>query len=351
MIGTVSKMSVVYAILSLCVAECARVSFYSVGFLLPNDPGGYRPALRRRSVSTVASRALPLMASPMDDMAVSDLDSDFESDNFDADDGKDITESDIAEMLQLIKDVKQGKLGPKWKQDMEDAEAIYNRNASALEKHPWMSDDSPKPDVTELLKERDEFLEKQLNEVFDISGLEHPTEEEIERSLEMMKSENTNDVGGGEPDNSEVSGDEEYFQNVADGKLRSEELKKLVHSFYREKGMLNEPVVRTTVDRFRLHWRQNKHTFDIWFPCVSPDDEDNDYSVKFMPQELTITYKGTPFVLKLRGKVDVDGCFWCMQELPDVGKVVGMVLRKRVPAYSGTWAHLLSVASTALREP
>ncbi|GBE61569.1 RND efflux outer membrane lipoprotein, putative [Babesia ovata] len=110
--------------------------------------------------------------------------------------------------------------------------------------------------------------------------------------------------------------------------------------FYREKGFLNEPVVFTPVPPFEVRWRQNSRCFDLWFPCISPTDSEDDYAVRFMPQELTITYNGKAVSRALRGKVDVDGCFWSLEEMSGRGKVVSIVLLKSAPRHSGTWQHL-----------
>lgn len=158
------------------------------------------------------------------------------------------------------------------------------------------------------------------------------------------------DTGIAEGINSVVSDDLECIKDAVDGESGSERLKKLVHTYYRSKGLQNEPVVRTAMGRFDIYWRQNMDTFDVWFPCLSAKDLHSDYTVQFMPQKVTITYKSDALAIPLRGKVDVDGCFWSMQELPDVGKVVGMVLRKRKPAYSGTWEHLFRAIPTARTE-
>ncbi|GFE55744.1 hypothetical protein BaOVIS_031480 [Babesia ovis] len=280
-----------------------------------------------------------LMVDPLEGIPGTDLGPDNEIRPDDEPYDMELTDEDIADMLRLISDVKQGKMGPKWKKELENIEDLYKRRVAAMNKMPHMSGDSPKPKVEELLKQRDDDLDDQLRGVFDLSNLQHPTEEEISQSLKKMELEGTN-PNIMEDETSCDSDDERYLQALSDGKLGPAEMKKLVNSFYREKGLLNEPVVRTKVGQFDVHWQQNQKTFDLWFPCISPDDSHHDYSVQFMPQELTITYKGTAVSVELRGKVDVDGCFWSMQKLPDLGKVVGIVLRKRSPKYSGTWEHI-----------
>lgn len=278
----------------------------------------------------------PLAGFP--DLAI-DTDSDSEMEDPTA--AEPITEADIEEIAQLIKDVKQGKMGPVWKREMEAAEDLVRRRDEAIRKMPGGSDDEPKPDVNELLNERNEDVDAKLKEVFDLSNLKHPSDEEISKSVEKYKDEE--DKGLLEHQDVDSPSDEayeEYFRSISEGKLEAADLKKMVHEYYRHKGLLNEPVVKTQVGSFQLHWKQNKATFDVWFPVASQDDKDDDYEVKFLPQELTIVYKGTPVSAQLFGKVDVDGCFWCMQDIPDQGKVVGIVLRKRLPKYLSTWAHL-----------
>lgn len=125
-----------------------------------------------------ASRAQAVMAEPAEGLQGEELIKAVES--YISDTGsEDVTEEDISGMMRLIKDVKKGKLGLKWKQEMEAAEEVYNRHSAEMDRIPGMSDDSPKPNVDELLKQRDEDLEEQLKEVFDISNLEHPTDEDI----------------------------------------------------------------------------------------------------------------------------------------------------------------------------
>ncbi|GIX64139.1 NudC domain containing 1 [Babesia caballi] len=279
-------------------------------------------------------RCNPLMVDPLAGIPGVGPDPGYSSDFEGTDDGADVTEADIAEMMQLIKDVKQGKMGPQWKQEMEAAEDLFRRRDEAMRNLPGMGDDTAKPNVAELLNESNEDLDEQLRQMFDLSDLRHPTDEEIARSLDAVQNE-------GEADSLDEA-DERHIRDAVEGKLQPEALKDMVRGFFREKGLLNEPVVRTPMEPFDLNWRQNKRNFDIWFRCLAPDDTQEDYAVRFLPQELTITYKGTSVSRQLRGKVDVDGCFWSMQELPDYGKVVGIVLVKRAPAFSGTWEHIFS---------
>lgn len=302
------------------------------------DRGDIRSVLKNQ---LVVRRMVPLEVDPLEGFPELSMDMDLDSDMEDPTAGDPITEDDIEEINQLLKDVKQGKLGPVWRKELLEVEDLYLRRQEAISKMPGGSDDEPKIDVNELINEKHEELDATLKEVFDISNLSHPTEEEIAQSLDNFNREE--DKGLLEPKSVKSPNDEEYekyFREVSERKLEPSELKKMVHGYYRHKGLLNEPVVTTMFDRFELKWKQHKRTLDIWFKLVSPDDQKDDYDVRFMPKELTIVYKGKAASRGLRGKVDVDGCFWSIQDDPKQGRVIRIVLLKRAPLYMNTWEHL-----------
>lgn len=288
------------------------------------------------------SHMAPIAAEPLQGVAATTLKPAHES-GYEANTGDmaDVTDADVAEVMKFINDVKQGKHGHIWQKEMLSAEDLYHRRHDGLHSLPGMADNG-KPNVAELLNERNQVIDEHLNHTFDISDLHHPTEEEINSNLDVIQ-----DVGGRNlvEDDSATSlqdwEDERYFHNVIQGNTGMPDLKKMLNGFYRDEGLLNEPVVRTLVAPFRLHWHQTTRGFDVWFPCLSHNDGEDDYAIAFLPQELTITYKGKSVSCTLRGKVDVDGCFWSLHELPSGGKVVSLVLPKRAPLYAGTWEHLL----------
>ncbi|CDR95461.1 hypothetical protein BBBOND_0206270 [Babesia bigemina] len=262
----------------------------------------------------------------------------YESDNADA---EEVTEADVADLMKLIHDAKQGKLGPMWKKEMMAAEELYLRRRAALRDLGGTADSDEKPNVSELLKEQNDVLDEHLNAMFDLSELRHPTEEEVRRNLGEMRPEDegwTQDDAGLQ--STQESRDAQYMRSLTQGKLRREDLSNLISGFYRQKGILNEPVVVTALPPFEVSWRQHSRYFDLWFPCISPEDREDDYAVTFMPRELTITYNGKAVSRPLRGKVDVDGCFWSIHDMEGRGNVVSVVLLKSAPRYSGTWEHL-----------
>ncbi|KAK1940390.1 hypothetical protein X943_003774 [Babesia divergens] len=280
------------------------------------------------------------MVDPLGGIPGLGMDMDFDSDMGDQDPTAAITDADIQEITKLIRDVKQGKMGPVWKREMLAAEELCKRRDAAIRKMPGGSDDEPKPDVKELLNEKNDALDSKLSEIFDLSNLQHPSDEDIIKSLNQKREDDKGLLENAAVPSESDENDEQYFRDASEGKLGTKELKNLVHNLYRQKGLLNEPVVKTMVGRFDIHWKQNNKTFDIWFPCVSPDDKEDDYAISFLPQRLTITYKGASVSGELRGKVNVDGCFWSMQNNPEKGKVVGIVLLKRAPKFMNTWDHL-----------
>eukprot|EP00371_Babesia_bovis_P000268 XP_001608915.1 hypothetical protein [Babesia bovis T2Bo] len=259
----------------------------------------------------------------------------YEISSYEDDTHVEITPEDLEEVETILNDVKRGRYGQKWKQELNTIQRHYEKRVEALNKIPGMSDDAPKPKVKDLLNQHDEALDKELKQIFDISNFRHPTEEEISQSIKQKEREERSNDYTESPDPDEI-----YFRDLSDKKSGIKGIENVVNTFYRDKGLLNEPIVRTTVSKFDIHWKQNQQNFDLWFTCVNKNDTDKDYNITFMPKEVTITYKGEPVVMEMEGKLDVDGCFWSMHELPEEGKIVNVVLRKRSPEYSGTWKHL-----------
>ncbi|UKK00009.1 hypothetical protein MACK_000074 [Theileria orientalis] len=212
------------------------------------------------------------------------------------------TEEDLKNINDFVNEIKAGVYGEKYKKEMESLKVENSK------------EDEVKS-VKEILKIRDERLEKTLNEVFDLTEL--PTEgKEIEWSeLEKKISEQGRKEG-----------------------LNTEELKSMVHSLFRKKGLLKEDFKALKVSGLKLNWRQSPKSLEIWF-TVEATTKRKDYEIKFLPSTLTIERKGEVILQKsLFGKVDCEGSFWTMYKNPSNGdKYINISMTKRTPNHEGMW--------------
>ncbi|UKJ87599.2 hypothetical protein MACJ_000034 [Theileria orientalis] len=212
------------------------------------------------------------------------------------------TEEELKNINNFVNEIKAGVYGENHRKEIERLNVENSK------------EDEVKS-VKEILKIRDERLEKTLSEVFDLSEL--PTE-------------------GKEVDWSEI--EKKISEQGRNEGLNTEELKSMVHTLFRKKGLLKEDFKVLKVAGLKLNWRQSLKSLEIWF-TVEATTKRKDYEIKFMPSTLTIERKGEVILQKnLFGKVDCEGSFWTMYKNPSSGeKYVNISMTKRTPNHEGMW--------------
>nr|PVC54705.1 hypothetical protein MACL_00000687 [Theileria orientalis] len=212
------------------------------------------------------------------------------------------TEEDLKNINNFVNEIKAGVYGENCKNEMEKLK-VENKEEDEVKS------------VKEILKIRDEKLEKTLSEVFDMSKIATEGKEIDWSELEKKISE----------------------QGMKEG-LNTEELKSMVQALYRKKGLLKEEFKAMKVEGLKLNWRQSLKSLEIWF-TVEETTKRKDYEIKFLPSTLTIERKGELVLQKeLFGKVDCEGTFWTMYKNPATGeKYINISMTKRAPKHEGMW--------------
>lgn len=119
-------------------------------------------------------------------------------------------------------------------------------------------------DLKDVLNTKNEKLEKEMNKIFDLSNL--PSSENSKINWEDLETQ------------------------ISEGKKKGldvEEMKKMVHSIYREKGLLSETFKVLEISGLKLKWRQSLSNIEIYF-TADQSTKKKDYEIKFLPSTLTI---------------------------------------------------------------
>ncbi|KAF5153331.1 CS domain protein [Theileria parva strain Muguga] len=215
-----------------------------------------------------------------------------------------LTEEDLNTINEYLADIKSGVYGLESKKELEKLEKDYEKNHHETNF-----------DLKDVLNTKNEKLEKEMNKIFDLSNL--PSSENSKINWEDLENQ------------------------ISEGKkkcLDVEEMKKTVHSIYREKGLLSETFKVLEISGLKLKWRQSLGNIEIYF-TADQSTKKKDYEIKFLPSTLTIINLEKVLLEKtLFGKVDCDGCFWTMYKDPSTGtKYVNINLRKRPPKFNTMW--------------
>ncbi|KAK2194506.1 bifunctional HSP20-like chaperone/CS domain [Babesia duncani] len=239
----------------------------------------------------------------------------------------DVTEADVLELQQLINDIKSGKHGEKMMEEFKEAERVVDEQThQTCQRHPEYRDDMKKPDINEILKTEDKELDQRLNNVFDIAAI--PSEAKDDGfNLEKFSKRLEKDQG-----------------NIS---VSTSELQSVVHTIYRESGLLTEPFKRLDLGPVVLMWTQNLTNVDIWF-TVDPADVATDFDIKILPTSLIASKRGNVLFSKtLYGKINCDASFWTMFKNPSgATKYININLTKRKPNYNIIWKALLVESQT-----
>lgn len=225
-----------------------------------------------------------------------------------------LTEEDVEALNNYFKDIKDGVYGNELKEGFES----FEENEVKRYDEQRMGDVDSKTIFNELINEKNKELDEKLTGVFNVANL--PTSDE------------------------EVDWDD-IERHLKEGKkgINLNELRSLVKSIYRKKGLISEPFKVCKFDEITLKWIQTLNDIDIWF-SVDPSLTKKDFEITIMPSQVTILRRGQVILQKeMSGKVDCDGSFWTMYKNPSSDiKYININLIKRKPKYAQIWESLFA---------